>query len=170
MRSIPYDVNDSDLRKRFLRSVLFEALEPLRGDTRAGWGNMTPLQMVEHLAWGFGISTGRVLVECHLPEAKRERAKQFLYDRRPMPHDFMNPALVDGLPPLRHPGLGEARATLREEVDRFLTQAPADPGPPHPIFGPLGLEEWERIHFKHCYHHLLQFGLIEEEGGDPALM
>ena len=32
----------------------------------------------------------------------------------------------------------------------------------HPIFGPIGYEEWHRTHYKHAYHHLLQFGLIEE--------
>jgi hypothetical protein len=33
--------------------------------------------------------------------------------------------------------------------------------PPHPIFGPIGPDEWSRTHFKHGCHHLLQFGLID---------
>ena len=35
----------------------------------------------------------------------------------------------------------------------------------HPTFGPLAAEEWSRSHFKHVYHHLLQFGLLERDGG-----
>jgi hypothetical protein len=31
----------------------------------------------------------------------------------------------------------------------------------HPLFGPIGAEEWTRVHFKHAYHHLLQFALID---------
>jgi hypothetical protein len=31
----------------------------------------------------------------------------------------------------------------------------------HPIFSPIGYDEWHRTHYKHTYH-LLRFGLIEE--------
>jgi len=46
----------------------------------------------------------------------------------------------------------------------FLDQAAATPGAArtHPVFGPIAAEEWARSHFMHCYHHLLQFGLISE--------
>jgi hypothetical protein len=79
----------------------------------------------------------------------------------------MNPLLTAGLPPLRRGTLAEAREALVSEADRFLGQAGSAPGTlrVHPIFGPLTLEEWSRVHFKHGYHHLLQFGLIDEAKG-----
>ena len=122
--------------------------------------------MVEHLAWTFEVSIGQARVESSVPEARRERWKAILYDATPMPPDFRNPALVAGLPPLRHAGLAEARAALSRVVDRFLEQCRAAPAAAHthPVFGPLAAEEWSRNHFKHIYHHLLQFGLIERDG------
>ena len=84
-----------------------------------------------------------------------------------MPREFRNPALVAGLPFLRHTGLAEAKAALSRVVDLFLEHCRAAPAAAHvhPTFGPLVAEEWSRSHFKHVYHHLLQFGLIERDGG-----
>jgi oxepin-CoA hydrolase / 3-oxo-5,6-dehydrosuberyl-CoA semialdehyde dehydrogenase len=165
----PFDVNDAEVRDRFLRDGFRDALRGLPPDRAPRWGRMTPQQMVEHLAWTFQISTGQIEVECLIPEPRRERMKPFLHDDRPSPRDFRNPLLEQGLPPLRHPGLGEAVAALQREMERFLAYAKASPGGihTHPVFGPIGLEEWSRAHFKHCYHHLRQFGLVEE-GSEAA--
>jgi DinB superfamily len=160
---VVFDVDDSSLRDTFLRTLFFGALDALRPDTPALWGRMTPQEMVEHLVWTFEVSTGRVLLECPYPEDQRERMKPFLHHNRPTPHDFMNPALRDGLPPLRFPSLKAARAALQDEVDRFIEHSRTRPDTrhTHPIFGPIGVEGWSRTHFKHGCHHLLQFDLIE---------
>jgi hypothetical protein len=167
MTRIRFDVSDAELRRRLLAELLPEALSRLREDARPSWGAMTAQEMVEHLAWIFEISVGEASVECAVPEARRARWKAFLHDATPMPHEFRNPALVAGLPPLRYAGLAEARAALARVVDRFLERSRATPDAAftHPTFGPLVSEEWSRSHFKHVYHHLLQFGLIEGEGG-----
>jgi oxepin-CoA hydrolase / 3-oxo-5,6-dehydrosuberyl-CoA semialdehyde dehydrogenase len=165
--AIPFDVNDPELRESFFRKLLCEALDALQDDARPGWGKMTAQQMVEHLLWAFELSTGEAIVECPIPESQRVRLKAFLHDDRPTPHEFMNPALAAGLPPLRHVSVTAARAALRAEVDRFVRQSHAKPDVTrmHPLFGPIGAEEWERTHFKHAYHHLLQFGLIQTASG-----
>jgi oxepin-CoA hydrolase / 3-oxo-5,6-dehydrosuberyl-CoA semialdehyde dehydrogenase len=167
MTSIPFDVGDPALRERLLRRVLPDALAGLREDARPAWGGMTAQQMVEHLEWVFEVSIGEAPVACAVPEERRARWKAFLFDAAPMPHEFRNPALVAGLPSLRHAGLAEAKASLSRAVDRFLERSRATPDAAytHPTFGPLTGEEWSRSHFKHVYHHLQQFGLIEREGG-----
>jgi hypothetical protein len=163
MAAMPFDVNDAALREAFLRHLMLEALARLAEDAPAAWGRMTAQQMVEHLAWVFAVSTGRDRVECPVPEPERERMKPFLRSNRPSPREFMNPVLVGGLPPLRHPGLAEAKASLRVEVDCFLQHSLAAPDAlhVHPVFGPIDAEGWSRTHFKHGFHHLLQFGLVE---------
>lgn len=95
--------------------------------------------------------------------------KRFLYSNKPSPHEFMNPALIAGLPPLRYAGLAEARAALVGEIERFLWYSTAVPAAlhTHPVFGPIGIEEWSRTHYKHGHHHLLQFGLLEGELPPP---
>jgi oxepin-CoA hydrolase / 3-oxo-5,6-dehydrosuberyl-CoA semialdehyde dehydrogenase len=165
MPAIRFDVNDAELRETFFRRLLFDALAPLHDGSQPGWGKMTVQQMVEHLTWAFELSTGQAQADCPVPEAQRERLKAFLYDNRPTPREFMNPVLAAGLPPLRHVGLAEARAALQVEVERFLQQASANPAVMHmhPVFGPIGIEEWARAHFKHSYHHLLQFGRVGRE-------
>ena len=161
--TIPFDVNDATRREAFFRRHLAEAMAPLGEDAAPRWGRMTAREMVEHLSWVFEVSTGQASVECAVPEARRERFKAFLYDNTPMLREFRNPALAAGLPPLRHSGLDEARTALRREVDRFLDQCRDAPEATHvhPVFGPLGAEEWSRSHFKHAYHHLLQFDLVD---------
>ena len=167
MMKVPFDVGDAELRDRFLGRLLPEALAALREDARPAWGAMTAQQMVEHLAWVFEISIGEASVECSVPEERRARWKAFLFDATPMPREFRNPALVAGLPFLRHAGLAEAKAALSRVVDLFLEHWRAAPAAAHvhPTFGPLLAEEWSRSHFKHVYHHLLQFRLIERDGG-----
>lgn len=161
--TIPFDVNDPKLRDAFFRDHLWDAIAILRDDAAPRWGRMTAREMVEHLSWVFEVSTGQASVECPVPEARRERYKAFLYDNTPMMHEFRNPALTAGLPPLRHTGLPEAKAALRHEVERFLDQCRDAPQATyvHPVFGPIGMEEWGRSHFKHAYHHLLQFDLVD---------
>jgi hypothetical protein len=156
----PFDPEDAWARERFLRRGLLDALEALQPDTPAGWGGMTPQQMVEHLAWAFEISTGQAQVPCSTPPEKLERARAFLYSSRAMPREYMNPVLVRGLPPLRHGNLDEARAELRRQAGLFLDRPPGGELFTHPVFGPLDHEGWHRMHYKHAYHHLLQFGLV----------
>jgi hypothetical protein len=126
---------------------------------------MTPQQMVEHLQWSFALSAGRLTVRCPFPEAKRELWKQFLLDDRPMAREFRNPALVNGLPAPRHEALEPAVSALQGEAEGFRKYAAANPDTRHvhPVFGPLSGEEWARSHYKHCFHHLLQFGLVASD-------
>jgi oxepin-CoA hydrolase/3-oxo-5,6-dehydrosuberyl-CoA semialdehyde dehydrogenase len=166
MKTVRFDVNDPALRERFFRLELEEGLSALEEDAPARWGRMTARQMVEHLQWIIEVSTGRATVECTVPPERRERYKSFLHDNTPMMHEFRNPVLVAGLPPLRHPSLAAAREALAVEVSRFLDheRSTSEAVHTHPVFGPLTAEEWARAHYKHLYHHLLQFGLIEEPG------
>jgi oxepin-CoA hydrolase/3-oxo-5,6-dehydrosuberyl-CoA semialdehyde dehydrogenase len=167
---IDFDVNDENLRRQFLREVLPRAIASLESHTPPRWGGMSAQQMIEHLTWAFDLSIGTRQVECPFTEDQCARRKPFLYDNRPSPHDFMNPALVAGLPPLQHPTLPEARAALLSSVRRFLDLPDEGTGERHihPIFGPLDRDEWSRTHFKHGFHHLSQFGLVARRNEDRA--
>jgi len=164
---LPFDVNDTGAREAFLCHELVATLAGLTEASAARWGGMTPQQMVEHLLWAFECSTGRVRVQCPTSAAELERSKRFLYHNRPTPHDFMNPALAAGLPPLRFASLDTARSALGAEIGRFVDHVNdrSEALHTHPIFGPIGVEEWARTHYKHGHHHLLQFGLLEAPEG-----
>ena len=164
MMTIPFDVNDETLRKKFFDHLFNECISNLDKNTPHVWGNMTPQHMIEHLVWAFECSTGILELPCRTPENILERAKRFLYDARPTPHEFKNPLLGENPLPFRFSSFMEAKDALRKATDRFIIHFREQPGAihVHPVFGPLGAEEWHRTQFKHCYHHLLQFGLIDQ--------
>jgi oxepin-CoA hydrolase / 3-oxo-5,6-dehydrosuberyl-CoA semialdehyde dehydrogenase len=162
MISVPLAVEDAVLRKTFLGTTVHEALAVLKPDAQPQWGHMSAQQMVEHLLWSIRGSTGAMTFAVVTPDNLLERAKRFLYHDRQTPHEFMNPLLTAGLPPLEYPDLRSAVEAVRVEMRRFLELAVKEPDVVrnHPIFGPLKPEEWERSHFKHCHHHLAQFGMV----------
>jgi oxepin-CoA hydrolase/3-oxo-5,6-dehydrosuberyl-CoA semialdehyde dehydrogenase len=164
MIAIPFDVNDAELRKKFFDQLFAECIASFAENTTPLWGKMTPQHMIEHLVWAFECSTGNLEVPCRTPANLLERAKRFLYDNRPTPHEFKNPLLGENPPLFRFPGFAEAKDALYKEVARFIDHFREQPNAihVHPLFVPLGAEEWQRSHFKHCYHHLLQFGLIDQ--------
>lgn len=164
MIEVPFDVNDAAARKIFLSRTLMDTITGITGERQPQWGRMSAQNMVEHLFWTFEVSIGKVAVECVTPEKLLERLKRFLYVNVPMQHDFRNPALGEDPPELRFAGLAESESALRGALDEYFGYFANRPEAVemHPVFGPLGAEEWERAHFKHCYHHLLQFGLIRE--------
>jgi hypothetical protein len=175
MITAPFDVNNNEVRRDFLKHTFMSAMDSLTEQHRSLWGKMGPQQMIEHLIWTFELSTGKYEIDCSRPDTVIERVKKFLYDNRPTPQLFKNPLLEDNPPPLRFAGLGASRTVLREELNRYFEHFEASPMAihNHPIFGPLGAEDWERTHYKHCFHHLLQFRLLAEgnaEGGVVAVV
>lgn len=164
---LPFDVNDENLRKEFFGVQVISALGELSAASSARWGNMTPQQMVEHLIWALEVANGLVEVKCDVHPKLIGRLKGFLFDDTPTSHDFMNPLLKKGLPPDRFSSISEARQELNEQRELFLRAPEGDRARlrTHPIFGRLNHDEWERSQYKHFFHHLLQFGLLEERRG-----
>ena len=166
MEWIPFQVNDAELRTAFLTRSLPEAMQRLDHDTAPRWGAMSAQHMVEHLLWAFGLSTGKETITCGIPEEQYKKMKAWLYDDRPSPREFKNPRLSAAPEPLNFPTLDAARLALLGEIQVFVHQrsAGSEVARTHPVFGALFPEEWERVHFKHSYHHLEQFALIGTPG------
>jgi len=164
MHRIRFDVNDGALRSEFLHRTFMDAVGQLGADDLPLWGGMRSQHVVEHLQWAFAFSTGDLDAPCKTPAQLLDRARRFLYDNRHTPHGFKNPLLGDIPPPFRFSDLDEARTALQAEVDRFHAHYLELPDAVHihPIFGALGAEGWQRSHYKHCVHHLLQFGLVSQ--------
>jgi oxepin-CoA hydrolase/3-oxo-5,6-dehydrosuberyl-CoA semialdehyde dehydrogenase len=158
-----FDVNDDKLRNKFFAQLLAECMACLDENTPPLWGKMTSQHMIEHLLWAFECSTGTIELPCRTPEHMLERVKTFLHNNTPMSHDFKNPLLGKHPLPFRFNNFVDAKNALLKETVRFVDHFHEQPTAihVHPIFGPLGAEEWQRAQFKHCYHHLLQFGLLQ---------
>lgn len=153
-------------RDAFLRRAVPRGLARLSPSTSPVWGDMSPQQMLEHLLWAVEMSTGRHPVDAGERTPEHVRLLDFLESETATPRGYMNPLLVDGLPPLRFQDLDEARVRLLGEVQGFL-DLPEDARPErgHPIFGPLTWDQWHSAHYKHFLHHLSQFGLVDDSEG-----
>ncbi len=164
MKDIAFNVNDAEIRMAFLSHLLPDAIDCLEADTVPSWGKMTAYHMVEHLVWALQLSTGRDTVTCEIPATRREEMIVWLYDDRPSPRDFKNPTLPDNPLPLRYSSVADAKAAFHKELDHFIKFRETQPDEmnTHPLFGTIATDGWERVHFKHSYHHLLQFGLIRK--------
>ncbi len=161
-------MNDGELREAFLDHLLMDALAILGVDEPPRWGAMSAQHVLEHLRWAIACSTGTLEVPCTTPPHLLEQAKPFLHDNRPTPHEFKNPLLGDDPPPLQYAGIQEAEDGALGEGRSHRSSGNWRDHPEtvhtHPLFGPLDMDEWQRVHFKHGFHHLMQFGLV----GDPA--
>jgi hypothetical protein len=160
----PFDVNNVSIRQNFLQENFLGGVSKINKDAQAIWGRMSAQHMVEHLLWSFEISTGTTEIICKMPEHLLNRMKKFLYHNNPAPYNFKNPSLGEEPPQLRFLGIPEGLAALETELRKFLLNYKRDPETVlvHPVFGAINLEEWHRSHYKHSYHHLLQFDLIKK--------
>jgi hypothetical protein len=162
MIQVPFSVNDEAERQDFLKRIVVIALRQLAPTQSPSWGHMTPIQMVEHLVWAAEISNGTRDVPCTVHPRLLERFRPFLYNDTPTSREFMNPILKKGMPAARFQSIPAAAEAFQSNMELFLGHSEEENlvFRVHPVFGPLSHEDWERSHFKHFYHHLLQFGLI----------
>jgi oxepin-CoA hydrolase / 3-oxo-5,6-dehydrosuberyl-CoA semialdehyde dehydrogenase len=164
MIEVPFDINDEKNRHYFFTELLPQTVKKLDENMPPEWGKMSAQHMIEHLIWTLKISTGALEVSCRTPENILPRAKLFLHNNKETPHNYKNPLMGENPPALQYTTFIEAKTALLEELNKTLDHVYSLPEATHihPVFGPLGKDEWQRIHFKHFYHHLLQFGLIKE--------
>ncbi|TYP94913.1 hypothetical protein LX73_0207 [Fodinibius salinus] len=162
--TVTYNADDEELRQHFITQIVPQAVSSLSEDTAPQWGRMSAQHMVEHLTGTYWISTGKMEVECHNSEKKQRQLQMFLRTNRPMPKGFTNPLSEDELPELKLSDFETAQKELKKAVKEYWQYYQDHPDAEHtnPTFGLLDNEQWQRFHFKHCFHHLLQFGLIEE--------
>lgn len=81
-----------------------------------------------------------------------------------MSKGIKNPATGSETPNLTFQYLSPAVDKLKNEIRHFKLYYNENPNArnTHPIFGELGAEQWQKFHFKHCFHHSSQFGLITD--------
>ena len=127
------------------------------------WGKMTPQHMVEHLYKAVQSSINEIKFNIYSEESKIPVLKRFLLGNRPLPKEFINPAIGPDLIPLEFADLKQAIEELKKVIGRYDQYFKSNPTikTAHPVFGYLSKEEWDIFHQKHFTHHLSQFGLTD---------
>jgi hypothetical protein len=143
------------------KAEILARLTQLRPDSQRQWGKMTPHQMMCHLTDSFVGMMGGKAVSAKDNFFSRSVMKWVaLKSSLPWPHGVKTRPEMDqqigGTPPQEF----EAdRQKLRQAIERFAATPRDFSFHPHPIFGAMTEEEWMIWGYKHCDHHLRQFGL-----------
>ena len=147
MRSI---LNERD------RAAITGRVRSLSASSTARWGSMDVAGMLRHLH----LSTRMALGEMHVPSANKRAFQRF-----PLKHLIIyvlpfpkGAPTAPELKPNAEVSLEEERAAVLELLERLGTGPRDGVGPDHPLFGPLTWREWGAATYKHCDHHLKQFG------------
>lgn len=142
---------------------IINSLNKLNPEQKALWGKMTPQHMVEHLYTTVQSSINEIEVQIYSEERKIPVLKKLFMGERPLPKEFINPAIGPDLLNLKFKDLNSAINELEDVLiryDKYFEQNPSTKTI-HPIFGYLTKDEWDVFHQKHFKHHLSQFGLSD---------
>lgn len=136
-------------------------LHNLRPDSVRQWGRMTPHQMICHLTDSFVGMMGGKEVSSKSNFFTRSVVKWMaLKSSFPWPRGVKTRPEVDqeigGTAPIE---FEQDRQTLQQAIENFVNVQSAANFQPHPIFGTMTEMEWLIWGYRHCDHHLRQFGL-----------
>ena len=138
------------------------AIKHLKPNSPAQWGEMSAIQMLEHLRKGFELSLSTERFEVKTPVEHLPKMKDFIQSDKPLRPLATKPYSYDTLPDLAL-NFDDMKVELMRSMVKMLAHFENEPSHRsiHPSFGELSVEEWMRLHTKHVEHHLLQFSLIE---------
>ncbi|MBK9387611.1 MAG: DUF1569 domain-containing protein [Planctomycetes bacterium] len=138
--------------------LLITRLERIPADQRPLWGKMNAAQMFAHCRAPLRVATGQQKLKRSLAGWLFGRlAKRYVLRSR----EFGRNLPTD--PSFLFANANDAQkelAALIDELRRFHAGGVAGlTKDPHPFFGQLAPDEWDRLQWKHLDHHLRQFGV-----------
>ena len=136
-------------------------IKPLSEETSAAWGEMSSLEMLEHLRVAVEMCLDDSPREITTPEEKLERFKRFLMSEKPFAQNAAKPEAFDSYPE-KNGDINMRKMELLKAVVKMMAHFERYPefSSIHPSFGRLNVGEWKHLHRKHFTHHLAQFGLV----------
>ncbi len=138
-------------------------IKSLSENTRPQWGLMGAQHMIEHLLAVFRISNGKLRPALLVREETLPKRLAFLRGNEAFAHNIRIKGIPEEAPlPLRYDDMETACRKLIEELFLFASRKEEidRESPLHPVFGPLGFDDWVQFHRKHLSHHFQQFGII----------
>lgn len=132
-------------------------IDALRPDSQHQWGKMDVAQMLAHCQQPLRVALGELPLKRSLVGLLFGRmAKRQLLAPKPW-----KPGMPTA-PEFKVTGprdFAKEKTALRALVRRFGEGGPSGLTKlPHPFFGPLTTDEWQRLQWLHLDHHLRQFG------------
>ena len=140
-----------------INATLVERINQLTPSTPALWGKMNVSQMLAHCQVPIQVAYGELNVKGGLVALLFGRmAKKQVINEQPFERNLptMREAKIKN-----DKGFDTEKSILIELVNRFTNGPDVLTKKPHPFFGPLTVDEWNTLQYKHLDHHLTQFGV-----------
>ncbi len=134
-----------------------ERINKLTPDSPALWGKMNVAQMLAHCQVPIKVALGELNPKGGLLALLfGKMVKKVLLEEKPLKQNqpTMKEAKI-----LDKRDFETEKLALIELVKRFATGPGVLTKKPHPFFGPLTVDEWNTLQYKHLDHHLRQFGV-----------
>lgn len=151
---MPMQHFDSDYAER-----LCARIRSIPADKAPAWGKMRRPDLVRHLIWSLKHALGRstAVPDCSTWFTRRILKPVLLHGWLPIPRNIRLPEQLtrQGIE-MTEPGDLETLQALMEEYLRRIQDDDLVPYP-HPFFGKMDIDEWDRLHVLHFEHHLRQF-------------
>lgn len=146
----------------FFRLHVPHYLTALTADTKALWGTMNAMQMIDHLTAGTHLFMAKQETALEVPQEKVARYKAFLMSDKPFMENAPKPALYARYEGKSRGEMATRKAAFLEALATFDAQTSTDLDfwSFHPSFGRLHAEETRQLQYKHIRHHFQQFGLM----------
>lgn len=149
----------------FFKNTVPKVLKQVTPETQGRWGKMKIQDMIEHLEVNVIASTILENPPPRIPTESQKNARELIYTNIPMARNLYNPTLQYGLPPLKYASVEIAVEKLLDKLNIFFKFFNKKPNTYslNMFLGDLNYAENLAFHYKHFKHHLMQFGLIEDE-------
>ena len=140
-----------------VRDETIRRLRQVRADACPAWGTLTAPRMMCHLLDSLKISFGDVPVTFKPNPLANALGRWFVIScPLPWPRGRLKaPPIFFATAPA--PEFEQDRAAVIAGLERFA-RGPAQAWGISPFLGPLTPEQWAKLNYRHCDHHLRQFG------------
>ncbi len=164
IESIPFEKNKevNYMKEQFLKNSFIQCIKQLDPNAQRKWGKMNVHQMIEHMIDAFRMANGHdIYKEVLTPEDKLERAQAFIMSDIPFKENTKNMLMAETPAEIKHPDIADSIAALEKEVSAFFNSFETNRTQKirNPFFGDLNYDQWIGLLYKHCWHHLNQFGM-----------
>jgi hypothetical protein len=137
------------------RRAIVARMRTLGTASKAQWGKFTAPRMVAHLADSVRMASGVLTPASKKSPLRFTPLKQFVIYAAPFPRNVPTaPELI-----ARAPSSWNVEVADFADLIEGLARRDVDGAwPTHPIFGTLSGAQWGVLVYRHCDHHLRQFG------------
>lgn len=152
-------------KEQFLKTQYIDYIKQLDPDSERKWGTMNVQQMIEHMSDAFRMANGKELyLKILTPEEKLARMQAFVLSDTPFKENTKNVLMSEIPADIKFEKIADSIYELDQEVKDFFIQweLKKDQIIRNPFFGDLDFEHWVSLMYKHCWHHLNQFGMNQK--------